>query len=141
MTVPLNTSPRAIGSLSYESFLSALSARVSETLDLENAGKGLADLLTTVIVAAVTFLLFYLASLGFAGLTLGFAAQDTLSNIISGLVIFWDRPFVIGDLIEVGDEYGRVEKIFVVLTAAGVEVPLETLQLAPLTVVEGPVAA
>lgn len=52
-----------------------------------------------------------LASLGVFGLTLGFAAQNTLSNIISGLFIFWDRPFVIGDLVEVDGEYGRVETI------------------------------
>ena len=52
-----------------------------------------------------------IASLGIAGLTLGFAARDALSNLISGLLIFWDRPFVIGDLVEVGDSYGRVERI------------------------------
>lgn len=51
------------------------------------------------------------ASLGIAGLTIGFAAQDALSNIISGLFIFWDRPFVIGDLIEVDGFYGRVDDI------------------------------
>jgi small conductance mechanosensitive channel len=42
-----------------------------------------------------------IASLGIAGLTIGFAARDALSNLISGLLIFWDRPFIIGDLIEV----------------------------------------
>ena len=52
-----------------------------------------------------------LASLGVAGLTIGFAAKDALSNMISGLFIFWDRPFVIGDLVEVGGQYGRVESI------------------------------
>ena len=52
-----------------------------------------------------------LASLGVLGLTLGFAAQNTLSNVISGLFIFWDRPFVIGDLVEADGEYGRVETI------------------------------
>ncbi len=52
-----------------------------------------------------------LTSLGVAGLTLGFAARDALSNMISGLLIFWDRPFVIGDLVEVGGAYGRVERI------------------------------
>jgi small conductance mechanosensitive channel len=52
-----------------------------------------------------------LTSLGIAGLTIGFAARDALSNIISGILIFWDRPFVIGDLVEVGGEYGRVERI------------------------------
>lgn len=52
-----------------------------------------------------------LASLGIAGLTLGFAARDALSNVISGVLIFWDRPFVIGDLVEVGSSYGRVDRI------------------------------
>lgn len=52
-----------------------------------------------------------IASLGIAGLTIGFAARDALSNIISGVLIFWDRPFVIGDLVEVGGQYGRVENI------------------------------
>ena len=52
-----------------------------------------------------------LASLGIAGLTIGFAARDALSNIISGIFIFWDRPFVIGDLIEVNSQYGRVDRI------------------------------
>lgn len=52
-----------------------------------------------------------LTSLGIAGLTIGFAARDALSNLISGLLIYWDRPFVIGDLLEVGNHYGRVEKI------------------------------
>lgn len=52
-----------------------------------------------------------LTSLGIAGLTIGFAARDALSNMISGLLIYWDRPFVIGDLVEVGDHYGRVDRI------------------------------
>jgi small conductance mechanosensitive channel len=52
-----------------------------------------------------------LASLGVVGLSLGFAAKDALSNMISGLFIFWDRPFVLGDLIEVGGHYGRVDRI------------------------------
>ncbi|MDX1419516.1 MAG: mechanosensitive ion channel family protein [Rubricoccaceae bacterium] len=52
-----------------------------------------------------------IASLGLAGLTVGFAARDALSNLISGLLIFWDRPFVIGDLVEVEGDYGRVDRI------------------------------
>lgn len=51
------------------------------------------------------------ASVGIAGITLGFAARDSLSNIISGVMVFWDRPFVIGDLVEIGDHYGRVQRI------------------------------
>ena len=52
-----------------------------------------------------------LTSLGVAGLTIGFAAKDVLSNVISGIFIFWDRPFVVGDLVEVGGQYGRVDEI------------------------------
>lgn len=51
------------------------------------------------------------ASVGIAGLTLGFAARDSLGNIISGVMVFWDRPFVIGDLVEIGSFYGQVERI------------------------------
>ena len=52
-----------------------------------------------------------LTSLGVLGLTIGFAAQDTLGNVISGFFILMDRPFVIGDLVTVDGEYGRVEEI------------------------------
>ena len=52
-----------------------------------------------------------LTSLGVVGLTVGFAARDTLSNIISGLFIFWDRPFIISDLVEIDGKYGRVQDI------------------------------
>lgn len=52
-------------------------------------------------------------SLGVAGLTVGFAARDTLANVISGLFIYWDRPFVIDDLVEIGDHFGRVDRITV----------------------------
>ena len=48
---------------------------------------------------------------GIVGIALGFAAKDTLSNIIAGFFLFWDKPFVIGDLIEVSDEYGEVREI------------------------------
>jgi small conductance mechanosensitive channel len=52
-----------------------------------------------------------LASIGIAGVTIGFAARDAFSNLISGLLIFLDRPFVIGDLVEVGENYGQVDQI------------------------------
>lgn len=52
-----------------------------------------------------------LASLGIVGLTIGFAARDSLSNLISGIIIFLDRPFVIGDLVEVDGRYGQVHRI------------------------------
>lgn len=52
-----------------------------------------------------------LASLGIVGITIGFAARDAFSNLISGILIYLDRPFVIGDLVEIGENYGRVDQI------------------------------
>jgi len=52
-----------------------------------------------------------LTSLGIVGITVGFAAKDAFSNLISGILIYLDRPFVIGDLVEVGEFYGRVDEI------------------------------
>ncbi|GAB4267628.1 MAG: mechanosensitive ion channel [Candidatus Rifleibacteriota bacterium] len=52
-----------------------------------------------------------IASLGVAGLTIGFAAKDTLSNLMSGLFIFWDRPFRVGDLVIIAGQYGKVSEI------------------------------
>jgi small-conductance mechanosensitive channel len=34
-----------------------------------------------------------------------------VANVISGFLIFWDRPFVAGDYVSVQDQYGRVDEI------------------------------
>lgn len=52
-----------------------------------------------------------IAGLGIVGLSLGFAAKDVLSNIVAGLFLFWDKPFVTGDLVEINNEYGEVRQI------------------------------
>lgn len=146
-------------------FLEALNARLQELFNPEELGTLFGDFVINLLIAALTFLAFYLAwisirflaklffrrskydetsqafiqailkysilaigainvlavmgvdtagllaSLGIAGITIGFAARDAFSNLISGLLIFLDRPFVIGDLVEVGDNYGRVEQV------------------------------
>jgi small conductance mechanosensitive channel len=52
-----------------------------------------------------------LAGLGVAGIALGFAAQDSVANVIAGIMIFWDKPFQVGDWIETEGEYGKVAEI------------------------------
>jgi small conductance mechanosensitive channel len=52
-----------------------------------------------------------IAGLGIAGIAIGFAAKDTLSNVLAGVFIFWDKPFYIGDLVEIEGEYGEVQNI------------------------------
>ena len=42
-------------------------------------------------------------ALGIGGLAISLAAQDTLSDIIAGFTILFDRPFRVGDRIEVSD--------------------------------------
>jgi len=61
------------------------------------------------IVIAATILLTHFgvsvvaisASLGIAGLAISLAAQDTLADVISGFIILVDRPFRVGDRIEI----------------------------------------
>lgn len=45
------------------------------------------------------------------GIAVGLAAQDALKNIFGGIMILFDRPFVVGDKIEVGNHYGEVIRI------------------------------
>jgi small-conductance mechanosensitive channel len=46
-----------------------------------------------------------------AGIAIGFASQDILKNIFGGIMILLDRPFQVGDKIEVGSYYGEVTQI------------------------------
>jgi len=52
-----------------------------------------------------------IAGLGIAGIAFGFAARDTLENLIAGITILVDAPFQVGDNIEVQDTFGTVEEI------------------------------
>lgn len=45
------------------------------------------------------------------GIAVGFASQDILRNIFGGIMIILDRPFQVGDKIQVGDHYGEVLSI------------------------------
>lgn len=48
---------------------------------------------------------------GVVTIALGFAAQTSASNLISGLFLMGEKPFVIGDLIQVGTTVGEVISI------------------------------
>ncbi len=53
----------------------------------------------------------FLAGAGIIGIVLAFALQSTLGDFFSGIFLMLDRPITVGDLIEDGDDYLRVERI------------------------------
>lgn len=57
------------------------------------------------------------ASLGLSSVAVGFAVKDVLGNFLAGLMILAQRPFTIGDSIEVAGVSGRVHAIRVRDTA------------------------
>ncbi len=52
-----------------------------------------------------------IAGLGVGGIAIALAAQSILGDLFSYIVIFFDKPFEIGDFIVAGDHTGVVEKI------------------------------
>lgn len=57
-----------------------------------------------------------LASAGIAAIVLGLAAQNTLSNIVAGLLITMFRPVRIGDVVSIGEDYGQIEDVSLMYT-------------------------
>ncbi|QSX40367.1 mechanosensitive ion channel family protein [Shewanella cyperi] len=57
-----------------------------------------------------------LAGFGIAGVIIGFALQDTLSNFASGMMILIYRPYDVGDLITAAGVTGRVSHMSLVST-------------------------
>lgn len=51
------------------------------------------------------------AGLGIGGLAIALAAKESLENLFGSFTIFFDKPFVVGDLVKVGDMEGVVEKV------------------------------
>jgi MscS family membrane protein len=53
-----------------------------------------------------------IAVLGVAGIGIGFALKDTMENMLSGVLIYMDRPFRIGDRIKLADgTYGDITDV------------------------------
>ncbi len=82
--------------------------------------KGIVTILTLIVWSlGLVFLLDNLgfkvasviAGLGIGGIAIALAAQTVLGDLFAYFVIFFDRPFEIGDFIIVGDKLGAVEYI------------------------------
>jgi MscS family membrane protein len=95
--------------------------RVREPMDqttVHALGKLLrASIIITAVLVALQTLGFSISGVlafgGIGGIAVGFAAKDLLANFFGGLMIYLDRPFVVGDWIRSPDQEieGTVEKI------------------------------
>ena len=57
-----------------------------------------------------------IAGIGVGGIAIAFALQSVLEDLFSSFSIHFDKPFVVGDFIVVGDKKGTVERIGVKTT-------------------------
>ncbi|RYG00753.1 MAG: mechanosensitive ion channel, partial [Chitinophagaceae bacterium] len=64
--------------------------------------------------------------LGALGVGIGLGLQNIVSNFVSGIILIFDRPLQIGDIVEIGDKQGKVREIGLrsstILTQDGAEV-------------------
>lgn len=85
------------------------------------SGVGILRFLAMLVVGVVVLLLALenmgvkatplVTSLGIGGIAVALAAQNILGNLFGSLTIIFDKPFVVGDAIKVGDFSGTVERI------------------------------
>ena len=52
-----------------------------------------------------------ITGLGIGGIALALAARETLENLFASFTIFTDRPFVVGDEVQMGTDAGKIEKV------------------------------
>jgi len=72
------------------------------------------------------------AGLGLTGFALGFALKDTISNILSGIMILLYRPFKIGDKVSISGHDGVVLSIdlrYTILESGGKDVLIPNSKL------------
>ena len=103
-----------------EQFLMRLASRTTSRLDDMLVPLVRASLRVTVVVLTIVQVATILsqkpvtsilAGLGVGGLAIGLAAQDMIKNFFGSVMIFSDRPFEMGDRIQVGGFDGTVETV------------------------------
>lgn len=90
-------------------------ARVDQTLTRFLRSVVYLALLVGVVIGAVDVLGIpitgFVALLGAAGLAIGLAVKDSLSNFSSGVMLVFLRPFKVGDLVDAAGVSGKVDAI------------------------------
>jgi len=52
-----------------------------------------------------------LAGIGIGGIAIALAAQSSVENLLGSFTIFFDKPFSVGDFVQIGEIVGTVEKV------------------------------
>ncbi len=109
-----------IGYLSYR----ILNALLTKVLDRAKVEKPIAELFTSIVKYVIIALAIVMAAdhlgirvaavlggLGITGIAIGFAARGTISDMIAGIIILLEKPFRVGDMVEIASSFGKVIKI------------------------------
>jgi len=108
----------------------------AEDDEIHNKGQRSRLLIARLILLCVGYLLAVAASgvpvdkitivLGALGVGIGLGLQNIVNNFVSGIILIFDRPLQIGDVVKIGDKQGRVREIGLrsstLLTSDGAEV-------------------
>ena len=70
-----------------------------------------AGLLTVIKFAFHYQIMDLLTGLGIVGVALALSARESLENLIASFIIFFDKPFAVGDTLKVQNITGTVERI------------------------------
>lgn len=98
--------------------LKKVTLKISDRLELDESLSYLlarSSRITLIIIGMITALgtigidvSALVAGLGLTGFALGFALKDTISNILSGVLILLYRPFRVGNIITISSHQGEV---------------------------------
>ena len=95
-----------------------------QLLESKDADTSVIDLLANVVKSVLWFIAGLLiisnlgyditpmiAGLGIGGIAIAFALQNVLTDVFASFSIYFDKPFKVGDTIQIGSDIGTVKKI------------------------------
>lgn len=127
-------------------FISTILERITKRALINRVSKTVVDNITKILRYSVLIVAIFgaLASIGidvtgaivaggFLGIVIGFAAQTSVSNFISGLLLMLEKPFNLGDFIHIGDIVGSVVEVGIlsttIVTWEGIRVRIPSSEL------------